>query len=64
MRETVHNGYILFNTISLVGMQLPEKYKENFDCSTVSIQLELLVGCRENYMSFYTRNIKASHDKK
>ena len=62
MRETVHNGYyVLFNTISLVGMQLPEKYKENFD---VSIQLELLVGCRENYMSFYTRNIKASCDKK
>jgi hypothetical protein len=67
MRETVHNGYyVLFNPISLVGMQLPEKYKENspyfstfpFNCP------ELLVGCRENYMSFYTRNIKASCDKK
>jgi hypothetical protein len=33
------------NKLSLIGMKLPENYKENFDVSS------------EDYMSFYAKNI-------
>jgi hypothetical protein len=47
------------NKLSLVGIQLPEKYKENFDVSSEGPSSGVTGGGRENYMSFYTKNIKA-----
>jgi hypothetical protein len=40
-------------------MQLPEKYKENFDVSSEGPSSGVTSGGWENYMSFYTTNIKA-----
>ena len=48
------------NTLSLVGMQLLEKYKENFDVSSKGPLSGFNSGGSGNYMSFYTKNIKAS----
>jgi hypothetical protein len=48
------------NKLSLVGMQLPEKYKENFDVSSEGPSSGVTSGGRENYMSFYTKKIKAT----
>jgi hypothetical protein len=45
-------------------MQLPEKYKENFDVSSEGPSSGVNSGGRENYMSFYTKNIKASRSQK
>jgi hypothetical protein len=35
------------NKLSLVGMQLPEKYKENADGSSEALRLELLAEVRK-----------------
>jgi hypothetical protein len=45
-------------------MQLPEKYKENFDVSSKDPSSAITNGGRENYMKFYAKNIKTSRDKK
>ena len=45
--------------LSLVGIQLPEKYKENLDVLSEGPSLRVSSGSRTNYMSFYTKNIKA-----
>ena len=48
------------NKLSLVGMQLPENiYRESFDASSEAPSSGVTSGGRENYMSFYTKNIKA-----
>jgi hypothetical protein len=48
-----------------IGMQLSEKYKENFDVSSEGSSSGVTSGgSRENYMRFYTEIIKASRDKK
>jgi hypothetical protein len=53
------NSALKMNKLSLVGMQLPEKYKENFDVSSEGPSSGVTSGGRENYMSFHTKNIKA-----
>ena len=47
------------NKLSLVGMHLLEKHKENFDASSEGPSLGVTSGGVKNYMSFYTKNIKA-----
>ena len=42
------------NKLSLLGMQLPEKYKEKFDVLSEGPSFGVTSGGRENYMSFYT----------
>jgi hypothetical protein len=54
----------MFNKLSLVGMQLPEKYTQNFDVSSEGPSSGVISGGRENYMSFYTKNIKAIRSQK
>jgi hypothetical protein len=44
-------------------MQLREKYKENFDVLSKGTSSGVTSGGREKYMSFYTKNMKASCDK-
>jgi hypothetical protein len=48
------------NKLSLVGMQLPEKYKENFDVSSEGPSSGVTGEGWENYTSFYAKNIKAT----
>jgi hypothetical protein len=45
------------NKLSLVGMHLLEKHKENFDASSEGPSLGVTSGGVK--MSFYTKNIKA-----
>ena len=54
--------YIYWN-ILLLELQLFEKYRENFDVSGEGPSSEVSSGGRENYMSFYTNNIKATRDR-
>jgi hypothetical protein len=45
-------------------MQLPEKYiKENFDVSSEGPSSGVSSGGWGKHTSFYTKNIKATHDK-
>ena len=50
----------IMNKLSLVGMQLPEKYKENFDVSSEGPSSGVTGEGWENYTSFYAKNIKAT----
>jgi hypothetical protein len=46
------------NKLSLVGMQLPEKYKENFDVSSAkALRLELLTFRRSLIRNLDIRNV-------
>ena len=41
----------------MIGMQQPEKYKENFDGSSGVTSSGVTSRGRENYMSFYTKSL-------